>query len=332
MRKLKKVNPIVWVVVIVALVICLLTSAFLFLRTKKQLEIQSMTDTSALQGQLNSLMQTVYVAATDIKMGELITETNVVSQTIMSDRDPSLMMTYEDIGKIATVDIAMGAPVYKTNVSDIMKKDLTERECNFIYLNGNIAENDYIDVRIMFPTGEDMVVVAKTPIKTPIASLNSCYLWLSETQNDLLSAAIVDASLNDARLYINKYVQPAVENPSVVTYQPNQKVIDLMQTNPMVITASEESLVKEVSLNKGAREILDNNLRDFFEEHAEDGYKINYEITEGAEDSAAAAGGLSNVGDTGAAQTDPNATPVDPNVTQADPNVTQADPNAAPAE
>lgn len=290
MRKLKKVNPVVWVVIIAFLVIALVVGAFLFLRNQKELEAKRMEDTSALQGQLNALMQNVYVATTDIDMGELITETNVVPQTIMSDRDPSLLITSEDIGRMATVDIAAGTPVYKSCVSEDMKKDLTERECNFIYLNGNLEDNDYVDVRIMFPNGEDMVVVAKTSVKSPVAALNSCYLWLSETQNDLLSSAIVDASLNGARLYVNKYVRPEVEDASIVTYQPNQEVIELMQTNPAVIAQAEDTLNKEVSLNKDAREVLDQNLRDFFEEHAEEEYEINFEITEGASDASAAAG------------------------------------------
>lgn len=326
MRKLRKINPIIWVVVIAILIIALAVGGVFFIKTKKQLEEKSMQDTTALQTQLNALMQTVYVAATDIRMGEMITDTNVVCQTIMSDRDPSLLMTAEDIGRIATVNISMGTPVYKACVSDVMKKDLTERECNFIYLNGNIKENDYIDVRIMFPNGEDMVVVAKTPIKTPVPSLNSCYLWLSETQNDLLSSAVVDASLNDARLYITKYIQPEVENPSVVSYQPNAKVIELMQTNPSIIQSSEDILNREVSLNKGAREILDQNLKDFFEEHAEDGYEIKHEVTEGASESAAAAGTLDGMTDVPVQ----NTTPTDTTGTEAvDPNAATADPNAA---
>lgn len=323
MRKLKKVNPVVWVAIICFLVLALVVGTFFFVKNKKALEEKSLQDTTALQGQLNALMQNVYVAATDISMGELITETNVVSQTIMSDRDASQLITAEDIGRIATIDIAAGTPIYRNFVSEEMKRDLTERECNFIYLNGNIADNDYVDVRIMFPNGEDMVVVAKTSIKSPTASLNSCYLWLSETQNDLLSSAIVDASLNNARLYINKYVRPEVEDASVVTYQPNQKVIELMQTNPTVIAASEDALSREVSLNKGAREVLDQNLRDFFEEHEEEGYDINYEITEGAEDSAAAAGEASAVGDAVTGAVDPNAGAV------ADQNAAATDPNAA---
>lgn len=292
LRKLKKVNPVVWVSIIVFLCIVLIVGVFFFNKNQKALEAKSMEDTSALQGQLNALMQNVYVAAADIDMGELITETNVVPQTIMSDRDPSLLITAEDIGRIATVDIAAGTPVYKSCVSEEMKKDLTERECNFIYLNGNLVDNDYVDVRIMFPNGEDMVVVAKTPVKSPITTLNNCYLWLSETQNDLLSSAIVDASLNGARLYVNKYVRPEVEDASIVTYQPNPEVIALMQTNPAVISQAEDALNREVSLNKDARTVLDQNLKNFFEEHAEEEYEINFEISEGASDSAAAAGSV----------------------------------------
>ena len=105
-----------------------------------------------------------------------------------------------------------------------------------------------------------------------------------------------------------------------------------MQTNPSVIAASEDALSREVSLNKGAREVLDQNLRDFFEEHEEEGYDIQYEITEGAADSAAAAGEASNVGDTVAGAVDAVAGAADPNAGAADPNAgAAADPNAGTA-
>ena len=280
-KKLKKVNPFIWIGAICLLIVIIIVLLFWTKKQQNLIMLQAQEDTSSLQAQIQSMYRSGFVAAVDIKMGEMISETNVIQKTdIVSNVDASSFITAEDIGKIATVDILAGTPIFTTEVSEDMAKDLTERQCNFIYLNSNIKPEDYVDVRIMFPNGEDMVIVPKTPIKSPQPLLSSCYLWLTETQNDLLSAAIVDANLNGAKLYINKYVRPEVEEASTVTYQPNAEVIALMETNRDIIQES------EVSLNRTMREILDKNMQEFWELNPD--YVISDEIVEGAASQAVA--------------------------------------------
>lgn len=275
LKKLKKINPFIWIGIIAVLFIGVIVLIFWSINQQKIIKLQAQEDTTTLQAQIQSMYRGGYVAVTDIRMGEMISETNVIAKNdIVSTADPSYFITADDIGKIATVDILSGTPVFKTEVSEDMAKDLTERQCNFIYLNGNTTANDYVDVRIMFPNGEDMVIVSKTPIKSPQPLISSCYLWLTETENDLLSAAIVDANLNGAKLYINKYVKPEVEEPSTVTYQPNSEVIALMQSNPDVLKEA------EASLSASARQVLDKNLKEFWESNPD--YVIKDEIVEGA--------------------------------------------------
>lgn len=279
MKKLKKVNPLIWISIIVVLVICTIVVFVIMNKQKGDLVKQAQENETALAAKIQSMYRAGYVAATDIRMGEMITETNVVySASIVSDIDIANFITEEDFGKCAVVNIPGGTPVMLTEVSDPMEYKLTERQCGFIYLNSNLVANDFVDVRIMFPNGVDKVVVPKTPIKSPQPLINACYLWLTEAQNDLLSAAIVDANLNGAKIYVNKYINPAVEEASIITYQPNIDVIEYMKSNVDALAKSEEALRE--ALNSAARDRLDQNMREFYELYPE--YVLTDEIVEGA--------------------------------------------------
>ena len=262
MKTLKKINPIVWIVIIVIMIAVTVVIALQSKKKTEEIEKLASEDTSALRAELASKEREGFTAMVDIQMGEVITEQNVIyAGDISSDVDQEMFIGYEDIGKIATVDIAAGMPIYANMVSDTALADLEERECNFVILNANTKNNDYIDVRIMFPNGEDFIIASKKCIKNPQPLYNSCYLWLTETENDLLSAAIVDANLNQARIYITKYVKPVIQSGRYVTYQPNADVMSIIQNNPNIVDQS------EVSLSLQARQNLETNLRKFYEEN-----------------------------------------------------------------
>lgn len=262
MKTLKKINPIVWIIIIVILIA---VSAVFIMQTKKkseQVAKLAAEDTESLKAIIASKERDAFVALVDIPMGEVISEQNVMfSSDVSSDMDPEYFMSYDDIGKVAVVNISEGMPILKNMCSDTMLKDLEERECNFIILNANTKNNDYIDVRIMFPTGEDFIIASKKCIKNPQPMLNSCYLWLTEAENDLLSAAIVDANLHKARIYVTKYVKPVIQQGRYVTYQPNEDVMAAIENNPNIVNES------EVSLSAQARKNLEQNIIDFYTEY-----------------------------------------------------------------
>ena len=271
----KKTNPIVYKVAISCLVVCILAVGAFAWKTTKTLKRKCQEDTTALQAQISSMQRTGYVAATDIKMGDMITEDMLTYKSdIACGVDQSLLITAADLGKVAVVDIPTGVPVYTSSVSEELAANYTERECNFIYLNANLADGDYVDVRIMFPNGEDYIVASKKCLKTPVIANNSCYLWLTEDENDLLSAAIVDANLNKAKIYVNRYVNPSVEDASIVTYNPNEDVINAMKVNPNIVAES------EAALSIDARQNLEGHLDAFLKEYPD--YVIDDQIVDDA--------------------------------------------------
>lgn len=86
--------------------------------------------------------------------------------------------------------------------------DLRLQEFNMVTLPSDLVENDYIDVRVRFPSGEDYsVLVGK---KVEAYSNNTIFIKLTEDEILTVGSAIVEAYMLDGtKLYANKYVDPA---------------------------------------------------------------------------------------------------------------------------
>lgn len=263
-KKRKKVNPIVFKIACGVLAVALAGLAVFSYRKVQELNLARTTDTSALQAQIANMQRSGYVAMTDLKMGSTLTEDQLTYRSdIPSDVDPSQFITADDIGKTLVVNVPAGLPIFQSYLSSEGATDFTERECGFIYLNTNMCDGDYVDVRIMFPNGEDYIVAAKKCLKSANVIYNNCYLWLTEAENDLLSAAIVDANVNGAKIYMNKYVNPALQDANIVTYNPNVSVMNAIKLNPNIVVEA------ELSLSQAAREDTESRLKEFRELYPE---------------------------------------------------------------
>lgn len=237
----------------------------------KNVVVQSSSSVSALQSVIAGNMRSGYRAITDIDAGAMISDSMVeYSSTIVSDVDASQFISEDDIGKVATVKIAAGTPVLKDMVSAQLAADYHERECSFIWLNTNLKDNDFVDVRIMFPNGEDDIVAAKKSVKEVAVEANNMFLWLTEDENDLLSAAIVDANLHGARIYVTKYLKPEIQEASTVTYTPNSSVLAAIKDNPNIVDQS------AANLSASAREAMENRIELF--EKAYPDYEFNTKV------------------------------------------------------
>lgn len=86
--------------------------------------------------------------------------------------------------------------------------DLRLQEFNMITLPSDLVENDYIDVRVRFPSGEDYsVLIGK---KVEAYSNNTIFIRLTEDEILTVGSAIIEAYILDGtKLYANKYVDPA---------------------------------------------------------------------------------------------------------------------------
>ena len=92
---------------------------------------------------------------------------------------------------------------------DNVSKDLRKKEFNMINLPSDLVEGDFIDIRILFPTGEDFLVVVGKEVKQmgTNAESNSIFLELTEEELVKLSGAIIESYIsNSVNLYAVKYV------------------------------------------------------------------------------------------------------------------------------
>lgn len=89
--------------------------------------------------------------------------------------------------------------------------DVRTKEFNMISLPSDLQQYDYVDVRILFPTGEDFLVVAGKEVKKLGTNSESNTIFMDLTEEELirLSGAIIESYISDSvHLYAVKYVDP----------------------------------------------------------------------------------------------------------------------------
>lgn len=243
-----KVPKQVMICILTLVVACITLAVFSWLKMSAINE-KARANTTALQEKIMSTQRSGYIALADIKAGEMISSQLVEYHTdLSSDVDSSMFITDRDLGKVATTSIPAGMPIYKNMVSADLASNYHSRECSFIWLSSDLSDNDFVDVRILFPNGEDYIVAAKKSVKDVDVAANNVFLWLTEEEIQSLDAAIVDANLHGAKIYVTKYVKPEIQQASIVTYEPNSDVMSVMEKDPNIVTESARVLSLEARI------------------------------------------------------------------------------------
>lgn len=198
----------------------------------------------------------VYIAQKDIKAGEFITTDILEKQYTYSSQPKELYIEEKDMGKLALVDIPQGTHLMQTMLTDqIVSSEIRELEYNVIHPNSNIMSNDTVDIRITYPNGESYIVLAKKDLKGYIPELANCFFWMTEEEILRMSAAIVDAGLYPGSiLSMTKYIEPAIQEESVITYTPSLSILSLLEQNPNIVERYSQEL------NRDVRKALENRM------------------------------------------------------------------------
>lgn len=211
-----------------------------------------------------------YITNRDIKAGEVISLEDVTYDTCYSSMDQSLFAPAVMEGTLALVDMPKETQILSTMIStESVDSNIREEEFSVIHLSSNLTTNDYVDVRIVFPNGENYIVLSKKILKSVnLANLN-CFMWLDEQETLLMSSAIVDAYLTPGTtLYTTKYIANSVQEASIVNYTPSTHVIQLINDNPNIIETA------KLALSARVRTALEGRLNKFTSEnYAVDGEK-----------------------------------------------------------
>ncbi len=136
---------------------------------------------------------------------------------------------------------------------EVVTDDTRQQEYNMIILPVDLMTNDYVDVRLMTPGGQDFIVVSKAQADIPVNAdgsyvADTVRLNLREDEILSMSSAIVEAyGLLGSRLYATKYVEAGMQTASLPTYTPNAAVTAQIQSNPNIVAQASAELAARYS-------------------------------------------------------------------------------------
>lgn len=272
MKKKVKGTSII-IILFVVLVAIIGVAAFLLVDNKKTIENyrNSIAD-MALEIEMNK--QTVYVATDDLTKGTVIEEgVNVELQENVTALPSEFYISELDLGKTLLVDVSAYEPVMASMVtSEIITKDTREYEVGIANLMLDQQVNDYVDIRIMFPTGEDYIVCSKLKVKK--LALEDCIFYTNLNENEILTlaSATIDAyTITGTKIYLTRYVEDNLQEEAIPNYPVRSDTLSLIATDPNILEIAQQTL------NYSARMAMEANLSKLTEEQLQsiaDGHGI----------------------------------------------------------
>lgn len=220
------------------------------------------TEISKLNSVANQ-SQRAYALIEDIKKGEKITP-DMVEEVFLPDAaaapnrvqvddvDTTKFYAKTDLKKHTVISEAV---LYQ---DEAINNDERKAEYSFIELPTKLEKDQYVDIRIQFPSGEDYVVLSKKKV----TDISGVTMWTTVDEGEILtiSSAIVDAYVQGAKIYAIQYVDEHMQENSQMTYPVKNNVKQLIQESPNVVN------VAELNLEQQNRKRLDDALSKLSEE------------------------------------------------------------------
>lgn len=222
--------------VLVTLIIAMIIIALLFVQLNK-LQEEKKT--------LEATYKTVVSVKSDIKSGEALSD-KIETKRIAGDAVPTDAVTMAQVTEdmIAKVNLAKGTVLSKSVIAtteNLTTADVREQQYNMILLPEQLEEEDYIDIRLMLPSGQDYIVVSKKCIKRQAEET----IWIDMSEDEILtmSNAIVEAyKISGAKMYATKYVDAGNQAKATPTYPVSREVLELINNDPNIIETAKQGL------------------------------------------------------------------------------------------
>ena len=193
----------------------------------------------------------VFVLIQDCTAGDNIKE-KLISKEVQDDLVPSsALISLENVNDdtVAKIDLKLGTIVTEEMIvqsEDAVNNDTREQELNMIVLPTYLKKDDYIDIRLTLPSGEDFIVVSKKKI----IDSNESTMWIncSEDETVILSNAIVESyQILGSKLYAVRYVEPGIQGTASITYVPSDAIIKLINSDPNIIAKAKTELANRIN-------------------------------------------------------------------------------------
>ena len=162
----------------------------------------------------------------------------------------------KDVPVLAKVAMNANTVITKNLVvqsDEVVTDDVRQQEYNMIVMPVDLMTDDYIDIRLMTPSGQDFIVISKVRVDIPT---NEDGTYISDTmrinlrEDEILamSSAIVEAyGLVGSKLYATKYVEAGMQDAVLPTYTPNSAVTAQIQSNPNIVDIAKKELASRYS-------------------------------------------------------------------------------------
>lgn len=216
---------------------------------------------------LKAKQSVVYVANADLRSGEILNfdedfktetvQTTVLSSEVISaddwdfyDQDGNMVTKLNDDGSekkkeiMLKVDVPAGTIVTKdmiTEVENETKDSDRIQEYNMLVLPSRLRNGDYIDIRLLLPSGKDYIVLSKKQV----LGCNDTTIWLKVSEEEilLLNNAIVEAyTINGSKLYASIYAEAGMQNSAQSTYLASTEVMALIMKDPNIVSEASTAL------------------------------------------------------------------------------------------
>ena len=136
---------------------------------------------------------------------------------------------------------------------EVITDDVRREEYNMITLPVDLMTDDYVDIRVMFPNGQNFIVVSKALVEVPQnpdETYISDTIWLNLREDEILmmSSAIVEAyGVQGAKIYATKYAEPGMQAAATPNYVPNQDVLAEIQRDPNIVETAMNEIKSRIT-------------------------------------------------------------------------------------
>lgn len=222
---------------VVMLLIAAIVVALLFMQIMKLKDAETATAAAS---------KTVAVLKSDIKSGQVITGADLTTKKLVTELSQTEIATVANLTEntVAKIDLGKGTILTQSMIveqDESVTDTLRIQEYNMLTLPTDLQTNDYIDIRLILPNGQDYIVVSKKRIVQ--SSENTIFLKMTEAEIVTMSNAIVENYITEgSQLYADKYVDPGIQGAATPTYTVSGEVLNLIDKNANITTEAKNAL------------------------------------------------------------------------------------------
>ena len=137
---------------------------------------------------------------------------------------------------------------------DMVRDDVRKQEYNMLIMPMDLVTGDYVDVRIMLPSGQDYIIVSKKEVEIQnVGGVDSeDTVWMNLTEDEILhmSCAIIEAyQVRGSKIYVSKYTEAGMQEAATPTYPLNESATALLQNDPNILERAMNEIKARYSNN-----------------------------------------------------------------------------------